>query len=242
MNKQKMTPFEQALLDASLEEFADIPDNEDEINVTFSPVFTAKAEKLVRNTQRKSWRYVNTAMKRAALVAAIAALLVSTAMAIPAVREEVIRFFIREQGTHIAVAFDPKQAANAPECIETVYVPTYVPEGYQEDTRSASTSAVCAIWHDDSGNSIVYHQLPVSDDPSKSDQYGVHSEGAKMQMLYLNGYRILSIYDDNVASYVWTDHEYFYDLSCCNTVPQNEMMRIFASIAVDEDAAIEGAQ
>lgn len=242
MNKQKMTPFEQALLDASLEEFADIPDNEDEINVTFSPVFTAKAEKLVRNTQRKSWRYVNTAMKRVAVAAIVAVLLATTAMAIPAVREEVIRFFIREQGTHIAVAFDPKQAANAPECIETVYVPTYVPEGYQEDTRSASTSAVCAIWHDDSGNSIVYHQLPVSDDPSKSDQYGVHSEGAKMQMLYLNGYRILSIYDDNVASYVWTDHEYFYDLSCCNTVPQNEMMRIFASIAVDEDAAIEGAQ
>lgn len=242
MNKQKMTPFEQALLDASLEEFADIPDNEDEINVTFSPVFTAKAEKLVRNTQRKSWRYVNTAMKRVAVAAIVAVLLATTAMAIPAVREEVIRFFIREQGTHIAVAFDPKQAANAPECIETVYVPTYVPEGYQEDTRSASTSAVCAIWHDDSGNAIVYHQLPVSDDPSKSDQYGVHSEGAKMQMLYLNGYRILSIYDDNVASYVWTDHEYFYDLSCCNTVPQNEMMRIFASIAVDEDAAIEGAQ
>lgn len=242
MNKQKMTPFEQALLDASLEEFADIPDNEDEINVTFSPVFTAKAEKLVRNTQRKSWRYVNTAMKRVAVAGIVAVLLATTAMAIPAVREEVIRFFIREQGTHIAVAFDPKQAANAPECIETVHVPTYVPEGYQEDTRSASTSAVCAIWHDDSGNSIVYHQLPVSDDPSKSDQYGVHSEGAKMQMLYLNGYRILSIYDDNVASYVWTDHEYFYDLSCCNTVTQNEMMRIFASIAVDEDAAIEGAQ
>lgn len=242
MNKQKMTPFEQALLDACLEEFADIPDNEDEINVTFSPVFTAKAEKLVRNTQRKSWRYVNTAMKRVAVAAIVAVLLATTAMAIPAVREEVIRFFIREQGTHIAVAFDPKQTANAPECIETVYVPTYVPEGYQEDTRSASTSAVCAIWHDDSGNSIVYHQLPVSDDPSKSDQYGVHSEGAKMQMLYLNGYRILSVYDDNVASYVWTDHEYFYDLSCCNTVPQNEMMRIFASIAVDEDAAIEGAQ
>lgn len=242
MNEQKMTTFEQALLDASLEEFADIPDNEDEINVTFSPVFTAKAEKLVRNTQRKSWRYVNTAMKRVAVAAIVAVLLATTAMAIPAVREEVIRFFIREQGTHIAVAFDPKQAANAPECIETVYVPTYVPEGYQEDTRSASTSAVCAIWHDDSGNSIVYHQLPVSDDPSKSDQYGVHSEGARMQMLYLNGYRILSIYDDNVASYVWTDHEYFYDLSCCNTVPQNEMMRIFASIAVDEDAAIKGAQ
>ncbi len=96
MNKHKMTAFEQALLDATLEEFADIPDDEGKIDVTFSPAFTAKAEKLVRNTQRKSWRYVNTAMKRVALVAIAAALLATTAMAIPAVRDAIIKFFVHD--------------------------------------------------------------------------------------------------------------------------------------------------
>lgn len=87
-----LTPFEQALLDATLEEFADIPNNEDDIDVTFSPEFIAKSEKLIQNTQKRTWRYVNTTMKRVALVAIIAALLATTAMAIPAVREEIIRF------------------------------------------------------------------------------------------------------------------------------------------------------
>ena len=85
------TPFKQALLDAVLEEFADIPDSEDEIDVTFSPAFLEKSQRLIRNTERKSWRYVNTAVKRAVWVAILTALLVTTAMAIPAVREAIIR-------------------------------------------------------------------------------------------------------------------------------------------------------
>lgn len=39
MSKKTMTPFEQALLDATLEEFSDIPDHEEEIDVTFSKAF-----------------------------------------------------------------------------------------------------------------------------------------------------------------------------------------------------------
>lgn len=131
MNKQKMTPFEQALLDAALEEFSDIPDKDAEIEVTFSPAFVAKSERLLQHTRQKSWWHVNAAMKRAALVAAIAALLVSTAMAIPAVREEVIRFFIREQGTHIAVAFDPKQAAMRRNVLRRCMCPPM----FRKDTR-----------------------------------------------------------------------------------------------------------
>ena len=42
MSKKTMTPFEQALLDATLEEFSDIPDHEEEIDVTFSKAFVEK--------------------------------------------------------------------------------------------------------------------------------------------------------------------------------------------------------
>ena len=241
MNKQKMTPFEQALLDATLEEFADIPEDEDKIDVTFSPAFTAKAEKLIRNTQRNHWHHVNATMKRVALVAILAALLLTTVMAIPAVREEVIRFFIREEGSHLSFTFDPEQAAHTPESIETVHLPTYLPEGYREETRSISASSVQATWRDPSGNSIHYHQLPVSNEPGDSGLYGIDSNGSGMRILFLNGYKVLSVQDGRTISYVWTDHEYFYDLSCSSAVSQKEIIQIFGSIEVDEDAVITGA-
>ena len=241
MRKQKMTTFEQALLDATLEEFADIPEKEAEIDVTFSPAFAAKSEKLLQNTQRKSWRHVNATMKRVALVAILAALLLTTAMAIPAVREEVIRFFIREEGTHLAFTFDPEQAAHTPESIETVHMPTYLPDGYREDTRSTSASSVYATWRDQYGNAIVYHQLPVSNEPCNSELYGISSNGSRMRVLFLNGYKVLSVQDGCTISYMWTDREYFYDLSCSSAVSQKEIIQIFGSIEVDEDAVITGA-
>lgn len=240
MRKQKMTPFEQALLDATLEEFAEIPDQESEIDMTFSPSFAAKSEMLLQNTQRKRYPSVNATMKRVALVAILAALLLTTAMAIPAVREEVIHFFIREEGSHLSFSFDPEQAAHTPESIETVRIPTYLPDGYREETRSTSASSVCAAWRDPHGNAVVYHQLPVSNEPGNSDLYGIHANGSRTRILYLNGYKVLSVQDGRTISYVWTDHEYFYDLSCSSAVSQKEIIQIFGSIEVDEDAVITG--
>ncbi len=241
MRKQERTVFEQALLDATLEEFAEIPDEESEIDVTFSPSFAAKSEMLLRNTRRKRYHSVNATMKRVGLVAILAALLLTTVMAIPAVREEVIRFFIQEEGTHLAFTFDPEQAAHTPESIETVRIPTYLPEGYREETRSTSASSVYAAWRDQDGNTISYHQLPVSNEPSNSDLYGIHVHGARTRILYLNGYKVLSVQDGRTISYVWTDHEYFYDLSCSSAVSQKEIIQIFGSVEVDEDAVITGA-
>lgn len=239
MNKKTITPFEQALLDATLEEFADIPDDEGEIAVTVSPAFVAKSEKLIHHTQQKIWRYVNTTMKRIALIAIIAALLATTAMAIPAVREAIIRFFLHDEETHYEFSFDPEQAATAPDCIETVYVPTYIPHGYHEDFRVVDTPAVCIIWSNSEGNSIGYNQLPMPEDPNNSDWYGINSEGVTTETLYLNGYEVLSIYDDGTTTFVWTNNEYFFDLSCEDTVSPEEMQQIFYSIQIDENAVID---
>lgn len=240
MNKQKMTPFEQALLDATLEEFADIPEDEDKIDVTFSPAFTAKAEKLVRNTQRKSWRYVNTTMKRVALVAIVAAFLATTAMAIPAVRQAIIKFFLHDEGTHYTVTFDPEQAKAAPNEIEVVYMPTYIPKGFIESDKIIIPAAVSASWIGEDGDWISFDQITMPDNPENTSWYGINAEGVTTETLYLNGFEIRCI-NDYGRTFVWTDNAYFYNLYCGPTVSDEEMQKIFCSIKIDEDAVIEGA-
>lgn len=240
MHEKKLMPFELALLDAVLEEFSDIPDREDEIDVTFSPAFLAKSEKLIRNTRRKVWRYVNTTMKRVALIAIIAALLTSTAMAFPAIREAVVRFFTRDEGTHYEFFFDSEQSAAAPDCIKTVYVPTYLPDGYHEHSKAVAISAVSINWLDDSGNWIAYDQLPIPKASENRSWFGANSEGVTKQTLCLNGQTVLCIYDDGMT-YIWTDNAYFYSLYCGATVSDEEMQKIFFSMKADHDATIEGA-
>ncbi len=243
LRKTIMTPFEQALLDATLEEFSDIPDREEEVDVSFSRVFIVKAEKLIRNSQRKAWQYVNTGMKRAVLVSIIAVLLASTALAVPAIREAIIKFFLQNEQTHYEFSFDPEQAAKAPECIETVYLPTYIPDGYQEDSKVITAPSVIVIWHNSETDSwIDYEQMKIPDEPENTDWYGLNAENVKEERLNFNGYNVLSVYDTEISTYIWTDDSYFYNLTCSNTVSQAQMQKIFYSIEVDEDAVIVGLE
>lgn len=107
MKSRAETPFERALIDATLEEYSDVPDCEDKIAIQLSDHFIRKTEKLNRKTVSKGWKYQNTVWKRVALIAILAAVLAASAMAIPAVREAIIKFFLHDEGTHYEVSFDP---------------------------------------------------------------------------------------------------------------------------------------
>lgn len=85
----KLTPFQQALLDSTLEDYAHIPENDTEINP--SPEFSAKMKKLIRK-----WHFVNTTTKRIALFVLILVLLTTTVLAIPAIKNASISFFYHE--------------------------------------------------------------------------------------------------------------------------------------------------
>lgn len=240
MSKKTMTPFEKALLDASLEEFADISNNEDEIDVTFSKAFVEKSEKLIQNTQRKTWWYVNTTMKRIALIAIIAALLATTVMAFPAIREAIIRFFLHDEGTHYEFSFDPEQAANAPDCIETVYAPSYVPDGYDKAFETINIATVAIGWYNSDNWEIYYNQAPMPDNYENSTRGGINAEGATTQSIGINGYEVIRIEDEEVVSYVWTSNEYMFTLMCEKTIQEEEMKKIFNSIQIDPNAIIDG--
>lgn len=242
MHKENMTIFEQALLDATLEEFSDIPDNEDEIDVVFSLAFLAKSEKLIRNTERKTWRYINTTMKRVALIAVIAALLATTAMAFPTVRQAIIQFFLQDKGTHYEFSFDPEQAASAPDCIETVYVPTYIPNGYDQAFEAVNIATVAIGWCNSDNWWIYYNQAPMPDDYENATRGGINAEGATTQTIGIDNYEVIRIEDAEVISYVWTNNEYMFTLMCEKTIPEEETEKIFSSIQVNENAVIDGTE
>lgn len=240
MSKNTLTPFKQALLDATLEEFADIPD-EDEIETAFSEKFISETSRLVQNSKRKSWHYVNTIFKRAILVAAVIALLATTALAIPPVREAIIRFFVHDEGTYFEFSFDLEQSTNVPELIETVYCPTYILDDYDELFRSVAVSGVIICWADPEGREILFSQYPMQD--LSLSEYttggGINSEGTSTEFIYLDGYEVFRIEDNEVLTYVWTNHEYYFSLMSPGTLSEEEIQKIFLSVQIDENAVIE---
>ena len=244
MKAIKRSLFDEAMLDAVLADFSDIPENEDEIDLEFSPQFLEKSEALVRKTKRRTWRYVNTTAKRILIAAVISVLLATTAMAIPAVRNAIIRFFVVENGPEYKFAFDPEEIANAPKQIETVYFPTYIPEGYhkEEDFWSISRGWASAAWEDGSHESewIIYTQdcLPESSDPIAA--LGLNADDVESEMLTLGNYEVFYVHHLGEAhTYNWTNGAYFFTLSFPEYMSQEEMQKVFFSIQVDPNAVFD---
>ena len=90
--------FENAILDSVLRDFDDVPPSES-IGHEFSPEFELKAQKLIKKSGSNAWHCVNTAAKRLLIAAIIAALLTGTVLAVPALREGLIKFFIHDNGS-----------------------------------------------------------------------------------------------------------------------------------------------
>lgn len=246
MTTNKRSPFDEALLDAVLEDFTDIPESEDGIDLEFSPQFLERADGLVRKTKRRTWRYVNTAVKRILLAAVIAILLASTAMAIPAVREAILGFFVVDKGPEFKFTFDPEQLANAPTQLETVYLPTYLPEGYQkvEDFWSITRGWVSVAWEDGihEWDWIMYSQecLPKDFDPTAA--LSLNADDAENETLILGDYEVFHVHHIGAHhTYNWTNGEYFFMLTFPEFMTQEEMQKIFFSIQPDPNAVFDGA-
>ena len=237
---RKLSEFQRALVDATLAGFAQVP-REEAVEITPSPDFEEKAEDLIRKTKRTGWYYVNTALKRAILIAAIIGALATTAFAVPAIQEAIIDFFIQDKGDHFEFTFDPEEAANAPDGIEMVYGPTYVPAGYELVVQEAATAGVGLWWTNDNDQWICFYQDMMPGDPTDGEWLKIdNSEGVTKKSVLLGDYLVLVINGHSFYTLIWTDNSYFYRLELDYSITEAEMEKIFVSITELPDIDILG--
>lgn len=235
MTFAERTPFAQALLDVSLENFADIP-AEEALDLQLSPAFEKKIAALMKITRHNTYHPIGKTIRRAILIAALIAALAGTAMAIPAIRKLFVPYETKNAGTHYEFTFETEQAVVAPDRIEKVYKPFYIPEGFVQESPVITESFACYTWFTESNDCIFFDQFVIS---KYNNDSGPSAEKVETQTLLLNGYEVFCVYyDGGGASYHWTDDEYFYMLHCDDCVSEAERNAIFNSIAVDGEAVI----
>lgn len=239
---KKETPFEQALTEVWIDEYRDVPP-EEELHHAFSPEFEAKMEALFRKVRKNHWKRSKVILRRVALVAAIIAALLLTACTIPAVRQVFkdlfVDFFVEDKETFYEFTYDPDEVVNAPDCIETVYAPTYVPEGFAEDVRSYSIAGVDITWSREvEGHGIRFRQRCMPDDPEHVKDFGLNAENAKIEWIELGGGQVLRYEDGDYLGYHWATSEYRFSLTCTQSIGEQELRLMFESIQIVEDAVI----
>lgn len=233
MNKKSLSPFQRALLDAQLEQWKDIP-SEKEMEITLSAEFQKKGNEMICRTKRGKPRVVSTTVRQIAFVAAVLAVMVISTLAIPYVREGLVQFFVPDTGDHYPFDFDDALLASAPEKIEKVYKPTYIPVGFREEAI-ISTEWVVYMWQADGEKMITFGQYPLS---NESVRPLPNAEGLQVGGILADGYKVLSMNNESSRMYFWTDNEYFYRLICSNSVPTDESNKMLNNIRLNKNAAI----
>ena len=227
--ENKLTPLQQAVLDSVLAEYAHVPE-ETQIEYTFSQKFEKWARKLIAETDRLTKHRLSKTVKLIIIVAAIIALLAACAVAIPAIREGLVDFFLTEKIDHYCVTFDPAQAAYAPDEIEEYIVPSYVPEGYSVIADDRSPAGVIQAWTNEQGRIITYNQCFIPKDATQDNWMGISSEGVSRSSAVTYGYKVEIVEDTDVSTMVWTDNQYLYFVSVPNELPFSEFEKMLSSM------------
>ena len=120
--------FDRAFREAVSSEFKDVPLNEEEIDYTFSHKFNKKMDKLICSEKKSYWRFVNTAYKKAILVAVIIAIMLSCVLSVSAIRKSIINFIVEIYETHFSFKIDGEGTNE----ILYEYKFSSIPEGFEE--------------------------------------------------------------------------------------------------------------
>ena len=242
MTEKKKTAFEKALTEAVLSRYQNTI-SEDQEPVEFSEDYRNAVAKLTKKTQRKTWKYVNTAAKRILIAAIVIMLLTMTAFAaIPALREGLIRFFMHDDGVAYSFEFTEEDYKKAPREIETYYAPSWVPPQYEFSSESFVSSTGERIYYDEAGNVFHYSQHVIW---QKGEEYDypagvgevmtINSENTVVDHLVIQGYEvtILRTQEEKWPEgdlVIWTDHNYLYTIETVELSDQ-EIDQIISSMS-----------
>lgn len=165
--------FDRAFREVAALEFKDIPLNEDEIDYTFSSKFEKSMNKLIRSEKKTYWRFVNTAYKKAILVAVIIAVMLSSVLSVSAVRKSIINFIVKIYESFVSFDIDGEGTNE----ILYEYKFSSIPEGFQETYVYNCPAGIDHEYTNDIGEKISLGQAVTDGFKFTIDnEHGTHSE------------------------------------------------------------------
>ncbi len=219
MTKEQEAILRDAFLQIELERLQPYrPDEE----VTFSPEFEKRTEKLIRAQKRPYWRFTNTVGKRVAVAAVAVFVLLSATMSISAVREPVVDFVVEMWEDFVRV-FVKEEAPRAPETIETVHIFKELPEGYVMVGQEKMNTRVETRW--EKGNewiSLTQHTI-------FSPNHTLDNE-EKQNTWMVEEYQIFHSVTEESDTYVWLTAQYFYTFNCSENFEKDVLAQMISEL------------
>ena len=212
--------FKQIFTAAVAQEFCHIPGAE-KISYTFSQAFLRRKEKLIKNTRKTTWYWVNTAAKRAAVIVLLLAMLFSVAMSVEAIRDPVVTFFTELYEKYILIVFE----GDGYKEIEQEYGFTQLPEGYEIVDVARAPAIVITTLQDAQDNLLVLEQsIAEGDGPTVDNEQGVVTQ------VSIGETSVLVYEAAGTKGLLWTRDGYFFSLFSFGDMQINNLLTLVETI------------
>ena len=207
---------------------ASFPDDEACAEITFTPGFEKRMERMVRDHKKFYYFWFNTVAKRVASVVLMVILgLAMTTFSVKAWRDSLITFVVEFFET-FAVVRTEYEDASVPATITPVE-PTYIPEGFLEKSRVEDDVALSIEYYDYSGKQrgeFSYYQTVM-------DETGINIniEEVEYHFVTIQGYEGIIRFRYGKTSLLFATEKYLFSVS--GMLDEAEIIKIAESIPIE---------
>ena len=189
-----------------------------------SPRLTKNMGKLIKDRAKSYWKLVNTAAKRAVAACLAAVILAGAMMSCRPVREKVFDFFRNVYEAYTEIFFGDEARRDAPNVIEEIHMPAYIPEGYEmvkEPEIEPNDYGVVTKWRNSDECYIELYQYVLS------GKITLNTENAEVELL--NDIKAIIVSKKNRIIVFWSTDEYTYHIASTG-LDKEEVLNIMKSM------------
>ena len=215
--------FREALSTAQDELEAELTEKTSKVVITREQHESGVARIMAAFRKRK-----NIIVKRRILVALLAAVLVIlTSCTIYANRDKIAAFMEKFYSTYIDVSYGEIDE-NVPTEIQQVYLPSYIPEGYEITDLHSNSARVRTQWENEDGARITFVQNLLA-----GDLTGLDFEKGDPNIITVNDMTVYYSKYNNADIYVWNDGYYSYQMTTTENFPYEELEKLMTLSATE---------
>lgn len=195
-----------------------------EEEVYYSPKLIKNMNKLLKDRAKPYWILINTAAKRAVAACLVIVTIAGALMSCKPVREAVEDFFQNIYEAYTEFFFGDELSSGAPEVIEEIHLPTYIPESYelvQEAELTGKKYMVTTIWENEIGESIKLFQYVLN------SRTNIDTENSTVEKI--DDFEIAIVTKEKRISVFYNTNEYAYDIITTG-LSKEEVINIIRSI------------
>ena len=175
-------------------------------------------------------RYKAMKVKRRIVIVLLAAvLIVLTSCTIYVNRDRIAAFVENFYDTYVKVSYDQTRE-EAPKEILEVYMPSYIPEGYELIESHSNAARVRTQWENGENGKITFDQALLTDGLMDWD-----NEKTEPKILIINDISVYCAQYNNAAFYMWNDGNYSYKLMVTEDFVAEEIERLITLTMIDNE-------